>query len=130
MADRLLAWARMIVSILEEAEMWDDVYIAIAAHLTLRELYSTLIERALITEEEARESGIHPGSIEQMIPGPSSRGMRNNVFTLRRTENSRVGSERSVGARTGLRSADGRFIVSGMSRSLGRAPFTNGERER
>jgi hypothetical protein len=32
MADRLLAWARMIVSILEEAEMWDDVYIAIAAH--------------------------------------------------------------------------------------------------
>src|SRR4051812_10509370 len=47
----------MIVSILEEAEMWDDVYIAIAAHLTLRELYSTLIERALITEEEARESG-------------------------------------------------------------------------
>jgi hypothetical protein len=83
--DRLVAWARMIVSILEEAEMWDDVYIAIAAHLTLRELYSTLIERALITEEEARESGIHPGSIEQMIPGPSSRGMRNNVFTLRRT---------------------------------------------
>ena len=82
--DRLVAWA-MIVSILEEAEMWDDVYIAIAAHLTLRELYSTLIERALITEEEARESGIHPGSIEQMIPGPSSRAMRNNVFTLRRT---------------------------------------------
>ena len=60
--DRLVAWARMIVSILEEAEMWDDVYIAIAAHLTLRELYSTLIEWALITEEEAA-----------FIPVPSSK---------------------------------------------------------
>ena len=83
--DRLVAWARMIVSMLEEVEMWDDVYIAIAAHLTLREIYNTLIDRALITEEETQKSGIHPGSIEQMIPGPSSRAMRNNVFRLRRT---------------------------------------------
>jgi hypothetical protein len=83
--DRLIAWAQMIVSMLEQAELWDDIYIAIAAHLTLREIFSTLVARTLITEEEARELGIHLDSIQLPAPESSTRGARNNVFPLRRT---------------------------------------------
>ena len=83
--DRLVAWARMIVSMLDEVELWDDIYIAIAAHLTLREIFTTLLERTLITEEEARELGIHPDSIQSPAAEASTRSPRSNVFPLRQT---------------------------------------------
>jgi len=41
--ERLVAWAQMMVSLLEEAELWDDIYIALAGHLTLREIFEALI---------------------------------------------------------------------------------------
>jgi len=80
--ERLLAWANMIVRLLEETELWDDVYIAIAAHMTLREIFSELIERGCIAEDEAWELGIHPDSIE--IPGSPVVKSPSNVLPLRR----------------------------------------------
>jgi hypothetical protein len=82
--DQLVAWARMIVSMLEETELWDDVYVAIAGHLTLREIFSALVERELITEEEARELGIHPDAIAPPVAGIRTRPAANNVVPMRR----------------------------------------------
>jgi hypothetical protein len=81
--DRLVAWARMIVSMLDEAELWDDVYITIAGHLTLREIFNALIERDLITEEEARELGIHPDLVSPSLSLVSARSERSNVVPIR-----------------------------------------------
>jgi hypothetical protein len=81
--DKLLAWARMIVSMLDEAELWDDVYITIAAHLTLREIFDALIERALISEEEAKELGIHPDDVAPSLSVVPTRNGRSNVVPLR-----------------------------------------------
>jgi hypothetical protein len=83
--DQLVAWARMIVSMLEEAELWDDVYIAIAGHLTLREIFSALIERELITEEEARELGIHPDDVMPPVKSVRTQTGGNNVVPMRRS---------------------------------------------
>jgi hypothetical protein len=73
----------MIVSMLDEAELWDDVYITIAGHLTLREIFSALIERDLITEEEARELGIHPDVVSPSLSLVSVRSERSNVVPIR-----------------------------------------------
>jgi hypothetical protein len=83
--DQLVAWARMIVSMLEEAELWDDVYIAIAGHLTLREIFSALIERELITEEEARELGIHPDDVMPPVQSLRTPMGGDNVVPMRRS---------------------------------------------
>jgi hypothetical protein len=83
--DQLVAWARMIVSMLEEAELWDDVYIAIAGHLTLREIFSALLERDLITEEEARELGIHPDDVTPPVQSARTRPGGSNVVPMRRS---------------------------------------------
>lgn len=75
----------MIVSMLEEAELWDDVYIAIAGHLTLREIFSALLERELITEEEAREFGIHPDDVMPPVQSLRTPMGGDNVVPMRRS---------------------------------------------
>ena len=84
--ERLVAWAQMIVSLLEEAELWDDIYIAIAGHLTLREIFDALIERGLITEDEGRELGIHPDVVPASLPDAPAPAFPSNVLPMRRIQ--------------------------------------------
>src|SRR5947209_15670523 len=84
--ERLVAWARMMVSLLEEAELWDDIYIALAGHLTLREIFEALIERGLITEDEGRELGIHPDAVPASLPDVPGPAFPSNVLPMRRIQ--------------------------------------------
>jgi hypothetical protein len=82
--DRLISWAQNLVSMIKEAKLYEDIYIAVSMQLTVSEIFQSLVERKLVTPDEATELGIHPNNVvEALSETPISCRSGGNVIPLR-----------------------------------------------
>jgi hypothetical protein len=65
--DRLISWAQNLVSMIKEAKLYEDIYIALSMQLTVSEIFQSLVDRKLVTPDEAIELGIHPDNVVEAL---------------------------------------------------------------
>jgi hypothetical protein len=85
MADKesFISWGRNLASMIKEAELWDDIYVALSMHLVLSEIFRALVEQKLITPDEARELGIHPDDVAQALSATNTFSGSAKVIPIR-----------------------------------------------